>query len=331
MTIKAAMAGALYGPDGFFIRERPADHFRTSALASPLFAQAIATLIHSVAGLLPPTTPVTVVDVGAGRGELLTALLPLIRVDQGKTRRISDTPDGESSLDQREFRWVGVEVGRRPEGLDERIAWVADVPVGVTGVLLGCEWLDNVPLDLAEVDGFGTVRYRTVDGMGAPVRGDDADWLARWWPISEPGEVAEIGLSRDLAWADAVSRLDRGLAVAIDYGHRLAERPWGGTLTGFRGGREVEPRFDGSTDITAHVAMDSLVRPGDELITQREVFHRLGITGARPPIALASSEPLAYLRKLSAASAAAELTDPRGLGAHLWLLHQVGIQLGWAA
>lgn len=329
MTIKAAMASALYGPDGFFRRERPADHFRTSTLASHLFAQALTHLIAKVDEALNHPIPFTVVDIGAGRAELLTAL---IRVDQGKSRHVSDTPDGADALDQREIRWVAVEVGERPEGLDGRIEWLREVPEQVTGVMLGCEWLDNVPLDLVEVDDDGVTRYRLADGgLGDAVSGDDAAWLEEWWPVAEPGEVAEVGLSRDDAWADAVGRLDRGLAVAIDYGHLRAERPWGGTLTGFRGGREVPPRFDGSTDITAHVAMDSLMRPGDRLMTQRDVIHRLGITGRRPPIALASSDPSAYLRELSAAGEAAELTDPHGLGAHWWLLHETGMELGWAS
>ena len=39
-TWKQAWDAALYGADGFFRRESPAAHFRTSVHASPLFAAA---------------------------------------------------------------------------------------------------------------------------------------------------------------------------------------------------------------------------------------------------------------------------------------------------
>ncbi|HEX5994743.1 MAG TPA: hypothetical protein VFY84_06340, partial [Jiangellales bacterium] len=66
-TWRQAMEHALYGPDGFFRRERPSDHFRTSVHASELFAAAI--------GRLAEQCDVrTVVDVGSGSGELLVAL-----------------------------------------------------------------------------------------------------------------------------------------------------------------------------------------------------------------------------------------------------------------
>ena len=72
-----------------------------------------------------------------------------------------------------------------------------------------------------------------------------------------------------------------------------------------------------STDTSArctpgHAPPDALMRP------QREALHALGVTGARPPLALASTDPTAYVRALARASQAAELTAPGGLGAALW-------------
>ncbi|NUR95118.1 MAG: hypothetical protein HOV67_07655, partial [Kribbellaceae bacterium] len=62
-TFRDAWQQALYGPGGFYRRERPAAHFRTSVHASPLFGQALARLASQL-GL------VQVVDIGAGSGEL---------------------------------------------------------------------------------------------------------------------------------------------------------------------------------------------------------------------------------------------------------------------
>ncbi|MYW18054.1 hypothetical protein GT039_21305, partial [Streptomyces sp. SID2955] len=49
------------------------------------------------------------------------------------------------------------------------------------------------------------------------------------------------------------------------------------------------------------------------------------VTGARPPLALASTDPSAYVRALTSAGEAAELTAPGGLGDFGWLLQPVGI------
>ncbi|MGY0006699.1 SAM-dependent methyltransferase, partial [Micromonospora sp. I033] len=105
-----------------------------------------------------------------------------------------------------------------------------------------------------------------------------------------------------------------------------------GTLTGYRGGRQVAPVPDGSCDVTAHVAMDSVASAGERvarcaytLVSQREGLRALGADGGRPPLSLASRDPAGYLRALAAASAVAELTDPAGLGGHWWLLQPVGV------
>lgn len=61
------------------------------------------------------------------------------------------------------------------------------------------------------------------------------------------------------------------------------------------------------------------------LVSQREALRALGADGGRPPLALASRDPAGYLRALAGASAAAELTDPAGLGGHWWLRQPVGV------
>ncbi|MDO3703709.1 SAM-dependent methyltransferase [Micromonospora sp. C28SCA-DRY-2] len=148
----------------------------------------------------------------------------------------------------------------------------------------------------------------------------------------EIGTRAEVGRSRDAAWAEAVGRVDRGLALAVDYGHLRESRPVDGTVTGYRGGRQVPPVPDGSCDVTAHVAMDSVASAGERVAgcayalgSQREGLRALGADGGRPPLSLAASDPAGYVRALAAASAVAELTDPAGLGGHWWLRQPVGI------
>src|SRR6185312_14153601 len=77
---REATERALYGPgDGFYTRPGgpgPAGHFRTSVHASPLYAGAVATLLCRVDTALGRPDELALVDVGAGRGELLTGVLP---------------------------------------------------------------------------------------------------------------------------------------------------------------------------------------------------------------------------------------------------------------
>ena len=72
----------------------------------------------------------------------------------------------------------------------------------------------------------------------------------------------------------------------------------------------MTPIPDGSCDLTAHVAMDSL--DADELVHQRDILRRLGCRATGPEHARASDDPMAYLRALERASAEAELIRPGG-------------------
>ncbi|MEW2520046.1 SAM-dependent methyltransferase [Actinacidiphila alni] len=306
------MEHALYGPGGFFVRERPAAHFRTSAHASPLFAAAVAELLTRVDAALGRPAELAFTDMGAGRAELAAGVLAALPAPVAARVRVH-----------------AVERAPRPAGLDPRIVWCAEPPRGVRGLLLANEWLDNVPLDIAETDEAGVPRQvlvRPADGaerLGGPVTGADARWLQRWWPPSaEPGTRAEIGRTRDAAWAAAAGSLDAGLAVAVDYAHTRAGRPPYGTLTGYRDGRQVPPVPDGGCDLTAHVALDAL--PGTAR-TQRAALRALGGLPTRPPLSLATTDPAAYVRALAATGEAAELTAPGGLGGFTWLTTAVGI------
>ncbi len=314
----AAIDRALYGPDGFYLAGTGAvGHFRTSVSAAAsvreIFAGAIAVLLERVDVALGRPDPLDLVDLGAGSGELLEAVLGAL--DSGLRARVRPTT---------------VEVRARPADLSPRLGWRNDLP-GLTGLLIANEWLDNVPVDIVADGRVLLVDRGGAESPGATPTAAESEWLARWWPN---GGRREIGLHRDLAWAEAVSRVERGLAVAIDYAHLAADRPPYGTLTGFRLGRETEPVPDGSCDLTAHVSIDSVAVAGEEaavangrsvrtvLTDQRTALRRLGVSGSRPDYA---TDPGGYPAALQRASDAAELTDPAGLGAFTWLLHGIDL------
>lgn len=279
---------ALYGVDGFFLRERPGDHFRTSVTASVSYARAVRVLAGQVDDRLGRPDPYDVVDVGAGRGELLQAL--------------PDVP----------ARWRLTAVERAPDPA-VGLRWRTQVPA-LTGLLIANEWLDAVPLDVVQDGRLVLVDVLGHEQAGGPAPAELLDWCRRWWPAGR----AEVGLSRDRAWAAAVSQVQRGLAVAVDYGHLRATRR--STLTGYRAGRQVPPVPDGSCDITAHVALDSCAAAtGARLLTQRDALRGLGVSGAVPP------RRAAYAAALQQASDEAELLDPAGLGGFGWLVQEVGL------
>ncbi|WP_238146793.1 SAM-dependent methyltransferase [Ornithinimicrobium murale] len=300
---------ALYGPDGFYRRSAPAEHFATSAQglgsSGRVLAQALLTLAerHSLT---------RIVEVAAGRGELLRELRAL-RGTQGSS--------GVADL-------VGVDIVDRPEDLPSDIEWChstggARLPDELTGLrgtlVVAHEWLDVVPCPVVTREDDGAWRDVLVNADGAertgpPVDGADLDWLSR----HVPGHVgrAEVGLARDAAYADLVSRVEQGVVLVIDYGHRRDARPQEGTLTGYRHGGQVPPVPDGSCDLTAHVAVDSL--GADLLCTQREALHDLLGRPTLPPHELSSARPTAYLEQLSRANALATLTRPGGLGDFWW-------------
>jgi len=298
ITWREAWAAALYDDEGFYRTQLPTDHFRTSATASAVFADAILALLRRE-GLS------TVTDLGAGNGELLTAL-------QVRDPRLTLT---------------GVEIRRRPAELPDAIAWT-DAPTDrLDGLVVANEVLDNVPCDIVELDTHGTVRIVEVqpstleERLGDRASDEVCGWLDRWWPLDEPGQRAEVGITRETWWAALCDRVGDGVTLAIDYGHLRSRRPVDGTLASYRSGREQALSLDGGHDVTAHVAVDALAAAvHGSLATQRDALRELGVSGVRPPLSLASTDPPGYVRALSAAGDAADLTEPSGLGGFWWVL-----------
>lgn len=316
------MEEALYGARGFYRRgERPAAHFRTSVHASRRYAAALGRLLTELDAALGRPEPLQLVDVGAGSGELLVQISTAVPELAG---RLAAT---------------AVELSPRPPGLPPEIHWLDAPPTEITGLVIANEWLDNVPLDVVEMTPEGPRLVLVDPATGTETIGpgpspDDMDWLACWWPLREPGDRAEVGSPRCAAWASVVARLRRGVALAVDYGHSRTRRPPYGTLSGYRDGHAVPAVPDGSCDVTAHVALDACAVAGRRagatatlLTTQRAALRGLGVSGVRPPIGQARSEPRAYLDALCRAGEDAELIDPNGLGGYEWLVQCVGTPL----
>ena len=326
-----AMAAALYGPQGFYtVGDGAAGHFRTSVAVSPAFADALAALAAEVDALLGHPAAFTLVDVGADRGQLLSAVMSSECLPQQLRARLHPV-----AVEHPGRVTPGNATAPLP-GEAYAVTWLDQAPSPVVGMVVANELLDNVPVDVVEVDEAGAVRQVLVGSDGHELLGEGPDaramtWLDTWWPLhGQPARArAEVGLRRDEMWWQLVGSVERGAALAIDYGHRRGTRSSHlfGTLAGFRRGRAVPVVPDGSCDITAHVAMDACAAAGESagaaatvLLTQRDALRRLGVSGRVPVRQRAADDPAAYVRSLSRAGAEAELLDPEGLGGFTWLV-----------
>jgi SAM-dependent MidA family methyltransferase len=312
-----AWRDALYGPSGFFRRpEGPAAHFRTGA-TSTVLAKALIDLAQDLDQALDEPNDFTIVDVGAGRGEMLNLL---------------------SAYTPARWHLIGVDIVDRPKHLDDRITWLNQTPERVTGLLLAHELLDATPCPIVESDVAGVAHLVLVDPatgeerLGPPIEQADEAWLDRWWPLDTPGQRAEVGRTRDALWQSLTSSVSTGLALAIDYSHSSDDRAndtlKAGTLAAYRDGSRVPPIPDGSCDLTAHVALDSCAataETGSSLLTsQADALEALGVSSDLPPAEQAAADPGTYANSLSTATQARVLRDPAGLGAFGWLLHARG-------
>lgn len=271
-------------------------------------------LLGEVDARLGSPTTLDVIDVGAGDGCLLREMRALLEgTDLGSRARLT-----------------GIDVRERPIDLSDDIAWVvADATrnglPAVRGLVMAHEWLDEVPLDIVERNAQGEDRIVLVDedgreSLGAPPGVDAAAWIAEWWPLQAVDERAEIGLSRDAAWARLCETVEAGTLLATDYGHVVTERR--PTLRGYRNGNVVVPTPDGSCNITAHVAVDACAAatPPDMAVTigtQAAALASLGLPRDLPDPTLLT--PAEYARALSSAWQAQALRDPAGRGSFTWL------------
>lgn len=308
-----AWAESAYGPRGYWLTAQPTKHFRTSSATTPLLAEMIVTLLDAHPEIA------TVVEIGAGDGQLLAAL---------GSRRAG-------------LALAGIDIRRGPERLPDRGTWCRDLwdvrsGAWTTGealavldtldrptLIICAEWLDDLPCGIAQAY-RGVLRVVEVDDrgserLGSPVDAGEAVWARRWWP---GGQRVEIGATRDRAWAAALTSLSSygGLGLMIDYGHVRAQRPAAGSLTAYRHGQRLDPRPCPGLNLTAHVAVDSVAeaghRTGAATLLQRRQREVMAVLSAEVPVA----DPLADLVRRSERAA---LGNARVWGGQWWLLQQV--------
>ncbi len=249
------MDAALYHPEfGYYRRVRDPfgirGDFYTAEQLQPVFGILIAEQIQRLRRLMGDVEEFTVVELGAGRGEMAGALS--------------------------EFRYVPVEMGSR-------------LPEGIRGVVFSNEFFDSLPVHVAVMHGgaarelrvgFAGEWFTWVEAGSAP---EEVECYRRTYlgPLTE-GRVFEAGLEA-LKWLDRISAaLESGYVFSIDYGYTAKElvRFPSGTLMSYRRHQALEDvlKDPGEQDITAHVCFSALEGYGNQVGLERVALKPLART-----------------------------------------------------
>lgn len=277
--------------------------FITAPEVTSLFSAALARQVAELLGVAGEE----VLELGAGSGRMAAdLLLELDALDQLPERYLILELSPELRARQQE------RVAVLPGHLVARVRWLDRLPDRISGVILGNEVLDALPVHLVAWREDG-IAERGVICRGEQLmleerlltQGNLLRAASRIEPV--PPYVSEIGLAAGALVRSLAERLERGVLLFIDYGFGEAEyyhpqRSEGTLMCHYRHRAHADPLFwPGLQDITAHVEFSALVRAGAEAglkllgyATQAHFLVNLGITDllARTPLEPAA----AYLR-----------------------------------
>jgi SAM-dependent MidA family methyltransferase len=265
------MEAALYAPGlGYYaagaMKFGEAGDFVTAPEMTPLFGR---TLAHAIAPVLSETGG-DILELGAGSGRLAVDVL-------GELESLNALPvryyilDVSADLRARQHETIARE---RP-ALADRVQWLDTLPAQFSGIILGNEVFDALPVDLvhwteAAPQMRGVVRDgehfawqdRSIDDPALRARADALNLAA--------GYLSEISLAADALIASLAHSLQHGLILLIDYGFGAGEyyhpqRHMGTLRAHYRHHALDDPFYlPGLCDLTAHIDFSSLARAGTE-------------------------------------------------------------------
>jgi len=275
------MEAALYHPDlGYYRRDHDPfgarGDFYTAEQLQPVFGILIAQRIRALYKRMGAPRDFTVVELGAGRGEMATAF--------------------------QEFPYIPVDF--KAGGLPDRVC----------GVIFSNEFFDALPVHVAVVRsggsqelrvGFEKDRFTWVESGPAPE--EIECYRKRYFGHCPEGQILEVNLEA-LRWLDRIAAaLETGYVFTIDYGYterEIARFPHG-TLMSYRRHQAFEDvlKDPGEQDITAHVCFTALEGYGSEIGLMSERVEPLARTllaigeADQFTSALAANTPAEHIRR----------------------------------
>lgn len=249
--------------------------FYTSINVHRVFGRLIAREICRMWEVMGCPAPFTVVEAGAGHGQLAKDVLDTVREANGELYDILafGLVEAEPSLAEVQQTLLADHL--------PKLSWhtPADLAEGrlrFTGCLYSNELIDSFPVHLVEMtpEGLREV-FVTAEGdrfaetLAPPSTPELEAYLARLGITLEPGHRTEINLNA-VRWIEAAAgALERGFVLTIDYGYLAPElygpmRRNGTLLCYWRHTIEEDPFVRvGRQDMTSHVDFSTLAERGE--------------------------------------------------------------------
>jgi SAM-dependent MidA family methyltransferase len=261
ISVERYMELALTHPEhGYYMSRDPfgaSGDFTTAPEISQMFGELLGLWAAEAWVAMGRPNPVRLVELGPGRGTLMSDALRAARIVPD-FRATLDVTLVEASTTLAEIQYETLLTSGAP------IAWhpgLADVPEGPT-ILIANEFLDALPVR-QYVRSSGRWRERLVRLDSA---GDFAFDIAREGEPyilakADEGDVLEVNPSAHRLMFELATRLGKqgGVGLFIDYGHGVSSV--GDTLQALRSHRMVSPLVDpGEADLTAHVDFAAMAR-----------------------------------------------------------------------
>jgi NADH dehydrogenase [ubiquinone] 1 alpha subcomplex assembly factor 7 len=261
MTVERYMELALGHPElGYYMNRDPfgaSGDFTTAPEISQMFGELIGLWAAEVWSMMGRPDPLRLVEMGPGRGTLMSDALRAARV----------APDFRAALDVTLVETSPTLAEIQHETLltaGAAVAWaptIAEAPDG-PAIFIGNEFLDALPVrQYVRSNNRWRERMIALDKAGglvfAPGRQPEPFIPAG----GEEGDIIETSPAGHRLVFELAARLVRqgGVALFIDYGHNVTSI--GETLQALRSHRSVDPLFEpGECDLTAHVDFAAMAR-----------------------------------------------------------------------
>lgn len=288
MDFATFMDHALCHPQwGYYVTRDPlgqAGDFTTAPEISQMFGEIIGAWVVDVWHKLGQPEKVYLLEVGPGRGTLMSDLL----------RVASQIPEFASAVHVLMLEASPVLRGKQREVLKAyRAEWLdasVDAPDDAPIIIIGNEFLDTVPMHqvILDKDGQWSQKVVTEDQNGQLLFGWEAiptelaGFVPRHAKNDEIYEISPKQIEHMKDWASLVLRKG-GAVLQIDYGHALTQS--GVFLHAIRDHKHIDVLDNvGSADITCNVDFEPLMRVSRKMglqcvpvVTQGDYLKKLGI------------------------------------------------------